>query len=120
MLEHLAFFASLSQSPADSDDVTMCLLERLQKHICIQTSQDMVSQTLERNTHYLHLTQERNVEKGEEKGRDDFSLPLPLFRAENHCSDGLRGRSHVGVTGVGRKRSRRWRGCWWGWCEDEN
>lgn len=43
-----------------------------------------------KNTHQLHLSQERIVEKGEEEGRDDFSLPLPLFRAANHCSKGKR------------------------------
>lgn len=38
-----------------------------------------------KNTHQLHLTQERNVVK-EEEGLDDPSLFLPLFRAEIHHS----------------------------------
>lgn len=58
----------------------------------------------------------------EEEDQDDFSLPMPLFRLENYHGEWKRaeGKEPSGSREVKRKRSRRWGGCRWSWCEDEN
>lgn len=67
-----------------------------------------------KNTHRFHLSREMNVEAGEEVC-DDFSPPPPPCPYSE-----LRTIAANASTEVERKRSRRWRGCRWGWCEDEN
>lgn len=117
--------------------------ERLLKHVCIQTGYSWVS--LRRHMHMCQLQVKlnngqmfvktptsfiwvkrgrwkRQEEEEEGEGRDDFSLPLPLFRAENHRGKRKRAEEKEprGSAEVERNRSRRWRGCRCGWCEDEN
>lgn len=99
--------------------------EWLLKHVCIQTAYSWVALRpgLIRFQTFAKSGFKRGIwKKEEEEGWDDLNRPLPLFRAENYHGErkSAEAKEPCGSTEVERKRSRRWRGRRWGWCEDEN
>lgn len=75
-------------------------------------------------TSFIWVKRGNVVKGGGEGGRCEMisASPCPYSELRTTVANGrgLRRRSQVGVQKWREKGSRRWGGCWWGWCEDEN